>query len=52
MVLCAIQKQLLDNVSAMTVSGDIIALDEVRLDRIKTLIAEYGRDACVFDLTV
>jgi hypothetical protein len=36
----------------MTVSGDIIALDEVRLNRIKTLIAEYGRDACVFDLTV
>jgi hypothetical protein len=45
MVLCAIQEQLLDNVSAMTVSGDIIALDEVRLNRIKTLIAEYGRDA-------
>jgi len=52
MVLCAIQKQLLDNASTMTVSDNIIALDEVRLNRIKTLIVEYGRDACVFSLTV
>lgn len=42
MVISMIQKQLLDDVGAMVVDGDIVAFNEARLKQIKNLLAEYG----------
>ena len=48
MVLVGIQKELVDEIGAMVTDGDLSALDETCLNRVKASLAEYCMNSLPF----
>ncbi|KAK4104368.1 hypothetical protein N658DRAFT_492465 [Parathielavia hyrcaniae] len=51
-VICMIQKQLVDNVGAMVSNGTFVGLDAAHLCQVKVLLAEYSQAVRNWDLMV